>query len=228
MALGDSVTTGGPCGCTPFPQLYGRLLAQVRGVSAHVRNLGLNGQDSGGLLARLQDDGSPESAAVRDADIDLVTIGANDFADQHDNVTAGRCSDAPTGDCVQDDLASMRGNLARIIATIHRLRGGRPTAVLVTGYWNVFEDGSVARRSFPRPGVEATQRLTEVTNAAVRSAAQRTGTTYVDLYAPFNGPESHGDTTVLLGPDGDHPNAAGQALIARRLLAAGLPGLVDG
>ena len=100
--------------------------------------------------------------------------------------------------------------------------------MLVTGYWNVFEDGSVARRSFPRLGVEAAQRLTAVANAAIRSAARRAGTTYVDLYAPFNGPESHGDTTVLLGPDGDHPNAAGQALIARRLLAAGLPGLVDG
>lgn len=228
VALGDSVTTGGPCGCTPFPELYGRQLAQVRGMSTRVRNLGVNGEDSGGLLVRLEDAGSREHAAARAADIDLITIGANDFGDQHDNVTAGRCSDAVAGDCVQDDLATMRDNLARIIAAVHRLRRGQPTAVLVTGYWNVFEDGSVARRSFPALGIRATQRVTAAANAVIRSTAQRAGTTYVDLYAPFNGPESHGDTTVLLGPDGDHPNAAGQALIARRLVAAGLPGLVDG
>jgi lysophospholipase L1-like esterase len=100
--------------------------------------------------------------------------------------------------------------------------------VLVTGYWNVFEDGAVARDSFPDVGVRATRRLTRLANAAIQQDARATGATYVDLYAPFNGPVSRGDTTRLLAADGDHPNAAGQALIAQRLVAAGLPGLAEG
>ncbi len=227
-ALGDSVTSGGPCGCTPFPQLYGQDLAEARGVRTVTSNLGQGGLTSEQLLHELQDPGSAEAAAVREADIDLVTIGANDFADQHDNVTTGRCMTSASMACISDDLGSMRADVTAIIGLIHRLRGQRPTAVLVTGYWNVFEDGAVARSQFPHIGLQATRALTRLANDGIRAAAHQAGATYVDLYAPFNGPTTAGDPTGLLGPDGDHPNAAGQALIGKRLLAAGLPGLVEG
>ena len=228
-ALGDSVTSGGPCNCATFPQLYGQDIARVRGVRTATHNFGQDGLTSGGLLHQLQDTSSPEAAAVRQADIDLITIGANDFADQHDNVTEGRClgGDQNTA-CIGDDLGSMRANVTSIIQLIHRIRGHQPTAVLVTGYWNVFEDGAVARSRFPQLGLHATRVLTQLANSAIAAAAHQAGATYVDLYAPFKGPQTAGDPTGLLGPDGDHPNAAGQALIARRLLAAGLPGLAEG
>ena len=119
----------------------------------------------------------------------------------------------------------MERDIEQTISAIHRLRGGRRTAVLVTGYWNVFEDGAVARRDYPDVGVRATQRLTGLVNDGIRAAADRGGATYVDLSVPFDGPRTGGDPTRLLGPDGDHPNAAGQDLIAARLLAAGLPGM---
>ena len=228
VALGDSVTSGGPCDCTPFPQVYAATLSDVRGVSVGVDNLGQGGQDSGGLLDQLRDPRSPQTQAVRTGDIDLVTIGANDFSAKHGLVTAGRCSGDLGTDCVQDELGRLRTNLAAIVAAIHRLRAGRATAVLVTGYWNVFEDGAVARSSFPDRGVAATVALTRQANARIRGAATATGATYVDLYAPFHGPAADGETTKLLGDDGDHPNARGQVLIARRLVAAGLPGLVKG
>jgi lysophospholipase L1-like esterase len=228
VALGDSVASGGPCGCTPFPQLYGADLARDRGVQTHTVNLGADGQTSGDLLATLRDPGSAASRAVGRADVVLVTIGANDFLDRHDDVTTGKCLGGRDTACVADDLTSMVGNVTAIVGRIHRLREGRPTAVLVTGYWNVFEDGRVARRTFPALGVRATQRLTLLANAGIRKAADTAGGTYVDLFAPFNGPQARGDTTHLLASDGDHPNAAGQALIARRLVAAGLPGLVKG
>lgn len=228
VALGDSVASGGPCGCTPFPQRYGADLARDRGVATHTLNLGADGQTSGDLLATLEDPGSAASRAVGRADVVLVTIGANDFLDRHDDVTTGQCLGGRDIACVADDLASMVGNVTAVVDRIHRLRGGHPTAVLVTGYWNVFEDGQVARRTFPDIGVRATQRLTRLANAGIRKAADTAGATYVDLYAPFNGPVAGGDTTSLLASDGDHPNAAGQALIARRLVAAGLPGLVKG
>jgi lysophospholipase L1-like esterase len=227
-ALGDSVTSGGPCGCTPFPQRYGKEIAQVRGVRTSTQNLGVGGLDSQGLLAMLRNNSSPVRRAAGAADIDLVTIGANDFSDQHDNVTSGRCLGGVGTECVSDELASLQRNVAAVVSTIRRLRGHHPTAILVTGYWNVFEDGAVARRSFPRIGVRATKRLTVLANDEIRRAARRSGATYVDLYEPFDGPYTRGDPTRLLGPDGDHPNAAGQELIAKRLLAAGLSGLVTG
>ncbi|WP_458533910.1 SGNH/GDSL hydrolase family protein [Oryzihumus sp.] len=228
VALGDSVTSGGPCGCTPFPQLYARDLAQVRGVQASVQNFGVGGLDSGGLLSSLEDARSQVATAVRGADIVLLTIGANDFADQHGAVVDGRCLAGPGTNCVAQDLATMRRNVTAILAAVHRLRAHRPTTVLVTGYWNVFEDGAVARDSFTDLGVRATQVLTRMANESIRRDARQAGATYVDLYAPFNGPRSRGDTTRLLASDGDHPNAAGQSLIAERLVAAGLPGLVAG
>ena len=228
VALGDSVTSGGPCRCTPFPKRYGVEVAHVRGVRTSTQNLGVGGLDSQGLLAMLRDRSAPARRAVGEADIDLVTIGANDFSDQHDNVTSGRCLGGVGTECVSDELATLERNVAAVVSTIRELRGNRRTAVLVTGYWNVFEDGAVARRSFPRIGVRATNRLTMIANDEIRRGAHRSGATYVDLYQAFDGPPTRGDPTGLLGPDGDHPNAAGQELIAKRLLATGLPGLVEG
>ncbi len=228
VALGDSVTSGGPCGCTPFPELYAGALSDARGVVTTVENLGQDGQDSAGLLAELRDSSSKEAMSVRGADIDLVTIGANDFEAKRDEVTAGQCSGGLGTDCVADEVGLVGKNAAGIVAAIRTLRGGRPTAILVTGYWNVFEDGAVSAAAFPKAGVTASQVLTRETNAAIQRAVRSAGATYVDLYAPFHGPVSGGVTTNLLGADGDHPNAKGQQLIAQRLVAAGLPGLVAG
>jgi lysophospholipase L1-like esterase len=185
----------------------------------------VNGETSGELVDALRSPSSPETAAVQKADIDLVTIGANDFSGHYDSVTAGECLGDTRTECVTDELGRMERDIDQTIRAIHRLRGGRPTAVLVTGYWNVFKDGAVARRDYPDVGVRATQRLTGLVNDGVRAAADRAGATYVDLSVPFDGPRTGGDPTRLPGADGDHPNAAGQELIAARLLAAGLPGL---
>ena len=224
VALGDSVTSGAQCECTPFPQVYAQDVSRARGIPTTAQNFGANGLTSGQLLAQLRDPSSSEARAVPNADIVLVTIGANDFSDHHDQVTAGSC----TGDCLHDELSSMRSNVAAVLQRIHALRHGRPTAVLVTGYWNVFEDGEVARSSFPEPGVMATRELTLRANQEIRGAARACGATYVDLYRPFNGPASQGDITGLLASDGDHPDARGHQLIASALVAAGLPGLLGG
>ena len=50
----------------------------------------------------------------------------------------------------------------------------------------------------------------------------------MELFASFNGAAAEGNVTNLLAPDGDHPNAKGQALIANLLIEAGLPGLTAG
>lgn len=228
VALGDSVTSGARCGCMAFPSLYGKDLARARGTHVTVRNLGQGGQDSTGLLAQLRRPGSAQQSAVRRVDIVLVTIGANDFGDHHADVVTDRCALTARRSCVDGEMRELGRNMRALLARIHALRAGRPTAVLVTGYWNVFEDGNVARRAFSPAGFRATRRLTFQADAVLRSATVAEGATFVGLYAPFHGPAAHGDVTNLLASDGNHPDAAGQALIADRLLAAGLHGLVSG
>lgn len=223
VALGDSVPSGAACGCEPFPVVYGRRLAAHTGKRVSVTDAGVNGLDSSGLLGQVRDGGSHAARAVAAADVVLVTIGANDFGDRHDEVTEGRCARVAGGDCVSDELQRMSANVRKVLARVRALRAGQLTTVLVTGYWNVFEDGDVARGSFPDAGVAASVSLTRRTNTALSSAAAAGGATYVDLFAPFR--SSGTDITGLLASDGDHPSERGHDLIAGVLLAAGLPGL---
>ncbi len=228
LAVGDSVTTGSACKCTPFPQQYATLLTHARGVPTTVTNLGVNGLTAAGLLALVKDPKSAVRRALPNADIDLITIGANDFGDNYADITSASCRGPDRTDCVDDELAALRITMTQLIDEIHQVRSRRPTAILVSGYWNVFQDGQVAKDKFPTAGVQATKALTQRANTVLREVADADGATYVGLYTAFNGPAASGDITQLLAPDGDHPNARGHALIAQRLLAAGLPGLVRG
>jgi lysophospholipase L1-like esterase len=221
VALGDSVTSGAACDCSAFPEVYGGLLGQRTGSRVAVDNLGVGGLDSAGLLRQLDQAGS--AAAVAQADVVLLTIGANDFGDRHDQVTQGSCAGTASGDCVSDELDQLSGDLSRILARVRALRENRATTVLVTGYWNVYEDGEVARKAFPPDGVAATVELTHRVNAVVAAVTRSHGATYVDLFGPF---EQRGTAvTGLLAADGDHPNADGHRLIAQVLAQAGLPKL---
>jgi lysophospholipase L1-like esterase len=55
-------------------------------------------------------------------------------------------------------------------------------------------------------------------NAAICAAARAGHATCVDTYRPFLAGD--GEPDEYLSDDGDHPNAAGVALIVRRLVAA--------
>ena len=217
VALAGAVPAGAACGCDPFPVLYGRLLAHRTGHRVTVDDEGVNGLDTAGLVVQLR---QPAVArAVRRAGVVLVTIGANDFSDHHDDVTGGACGAA--GECVDDEVEAMRGGLAAALDRVRSLRDGRPTTVLVTGYWNVFEDGDVAVGASGAAGLQASLALTRRVNAAIRGTTASAGAAYVDLFPAFQ--SSGHDITGLLADDGDHPDASGHALIARILLRAGRP-----
>ncbi|GAA3114611.1 hypothetical protein GCM10010530_41450 [Kribbella aluminosa] len=213
MALGDSVTSGSNCNCSAFPQMYGDLLQDRSDTTVGVTNLGVGGLDSTGLLQTLDQPNSPTEVATASANVVLLTIGANDFGDHHDDVTSGQCS----ADCVADEFEQLTVNLGKILSRIHALRDNRPTTILMTGYWNVFEDGEVAARQYPASGRVASDQLTLRTNGAINSAAAADDATYVDIYTPF---KDSSNITSLLAADGDHPNAAGHSLIASVLLAS--------
>lgn len=219
VALGDSVPAGSACSCTPFPQAYGALLARRTGAPVTVTNEAVGGLDTAGVLAQLE---QPLVASdVRRADVVLVTIGANDFSGRHDDVVEDKCTADGDVGCVREELQTMRVRLDAILARIQALRSGRPTTLLVTGYWNVFEDKEVAEREFGADGLQASLDLTREVNAAIRAVSTTAGAHYVDLFAPFH-LDAPGDDT-LLAEDGDHPDAAGHRLIAETLLEAGLP-----
>ncbi len=207
VGLGDSVTAATACDCAGFLTLYGEQLQSRSNIKTTTQNFGSVGQATAGLLASLRADPNVKSA-VEQADIVVVTIGANDF---WYDPSCAKLS------CYSPQLTSLTSNLAAILSTIHTL--GRSATVLVTGYWEVWEDGAVGRArgaQFMTTGDE----LTHQVNAAIRSASARAGARFVDLYAPFHGPAGDQDDTALLAADGDHPSAAGHAVIARALLDA--------
>jgi len=214
VGLGDSVTAGSACRCTPFLDLYARTLASRTARTVQARNLGVPGQTSAGLLASLTLP-SAASTAVRRADVVTITIGANDL--DPEAITGGGCTGDP-GACYRDDIVGMARDVGRVLDRIRVLRGSRPTTLQVTGYWDVWQDGSVGRSNGFRY-VSAADILTRLTNAALAGVAAEHGASYVDLFVPFRGPIGSDDDTGLLAPDGDHPDARGHLLIATALAA---------
>jgi lysophospholipase L1-like esterase len=108
--------------------------------------------------------------------------------------------------------------LSSILAQISALHPDGGATLLVTGYWNVFLDGQVGC-SRGTTYVQASNALTLADNALIASVTAAHGDKYVDVYTPFKGDGTR-DDTALLAADGDHPNAAGHALIAGTLLQA--------
>jgi lysophospholipase L1-like esterase len=222
VALGDSVTSGYNCNCAAFPDQYAALLATRDSIRTQAANLGVPSLTSAGLLAQLADGSAANAgarAAVASADIVVVTIGANDFSDEHDPITAGACGGVNHTACTRDELATMSRTLSAVVGQIRILRDGAPTTIMLTGYWNVFEDGEVATNAFPEQGIAASVALTKEANAAIRTDALAENAIYVDLWPVFEGSNSNNNPTDLLASDGDHPHAAGHAAIAAQLLA---------
>lgn len=207
VVLGDSVPAGTGCGCDAFGPLLARRIGAARGVRQHAQD--------GQTAAELADDlsrGGSLASDLRAASVVTVTVGANDF-----DSSLADDADCRDSSCFGPDLTRLRATLHTLLGRLRALTPPR-ARVLVTGYWNVFLDGAVAREH--GPGYVATSdSLTRLVNSEIATAAGAAGATYVDLYRPFKG-DGDVDDTPLLAPDGDHPSAAGHALIARLLAQA--------
>jgi lysophospholipase L1-like esterase len=206
VTLGDSVPAGTNCECDPFPDLYARDL-RPPGVSVNDSEPGFTSAD-----VRRQLGDRTVRAALDDASIVLIMIGANDVADafDHDNTdTAGFQTAADT----------VERNVDAIVTTI---RGDRTPApvVLVLGYWNVVKDGAVGLAEYGATGERSAVQATRITNAALRRAATDSGARYVTTTPVFKGKSRNQDPTALLATDGDHPDAAGHQAIAQAVHAA--------
>ena len=212
--LGDSVPAGSSCNCPAFGDEYGQQIAATTRRSVTVNNLGTPRQTSEGLLASLSATGA--AAVVAGADIVTITIGANDFA--YSGYAPDSC---PTLSCYGPSLQQMRSAVDALLDRIAALRAGRPTAVRVTGYWDIWKDGAVGRAQGKQyDGVG--DALTSQVNASLHASALAHGAVYVDLFHAFRGLSGTDDDTSLLSSDGDHPNSSGHHQIAEALLRSGL------
>lgn len=217
VGIGDSVTSASVCGCTGFVESYAANLPAAAGGPAHAINLGTNGLTAVELRALMTTRG-PTAAGVAQGDILLVTIGANDLTPLLSLWQGSGCPAA----CYSPSVDAVGSDVAAILSAAKDLRGGRPTRVLVTDYWNVFADGDVAEARDGSAYVRWSDELTRALNSRICTVAQNAGATCVDLYAPFKGDGSL-NPTALLAADGDHPNAAGNQLISSALMAATPP-----
>jgi len=214
VGIGDSVTSATACECTGFVESYAAHLPTAAGGPAREVNLGTSGLTADGLRV-LMTEPSPTARRVAQGDILLVTIGANDLTPLISRWQASGCPVtcyAPAVDAVGSDLRD-------ILTAARDLRGNESTRILVTNYWNVFADGDIARASDGSAYLRWSDELTRAVNREICGIARNAGALCVDLYAPFKGDGSR-NPTGLLAADGDHPNAAGNQLIATTLLAA--------
>ncbi len=175
-----------------------------------VRNRGVNGSGTADLLRALRP-GSDTARRLSGAAIVTVTIGANDMAVPRQEWARDGC-----GRCFAKTAAVVRTNLAKILHLVRVDSRRSRVEILVTTYWNVFEEaavddlGETASAAYTKMADAATR----VTNAAIcGAAASQRGAACIDLYRPFKGNGSK-SVTRLLAADGDHPNGAGHRLIA--------------
>lgn len=221
VALGDSVTAGTNCDCTPFPDLYAHTLSSRHHIGTTVANDGVPGQTSTDLLRALTD--PAEATAIHHADVISITIGANDVTPMAEAVLTGSCGDP--GDelaCTRPALDTLGQHLQAALHQVRALRQGQRTAVLLTGYWNVYEDGTVADNDYTPAGRQHSAHLTDAVNNVIKAAAHHDNSTYIDLKAAFASNTAGPNPSNLLAGDGDHPNAAGHTVIAKALVAAGV------
>ncbi len=212
VGLGDSVPGALECppGCRSYVRVYGELASQALQAPVSVRNLATNDSlDSARLLSRVLHD-HPYREALAGADLITLTIGNND-----DPSGVWTC---PGDDaCSAAARAQTEQNIAAILREIASLRAGRPTAIRVTGYY----DMAIGDPGVPPQDQPLLARQLAAFNAMICEVAEANGALCVDLVPAFNGPDGTADAGDLLVDDHIHPSKAGQELIAAAVDATG-------
>jgi hypothetical protein len=212
VALGDSYTaapyvylTDVANGCLRSSGNYPALLAERLDVAKHVdvSCSGATSKDLAGRQDTFQQTVPPQLAAVtRDTDLVTVGIGGNDFGLFGSLV--GTCPiSGPQGRifapregvrCGQVDLRAASGDVRRIGTLITRdLRAihhkAPDAAVVLVGYPRILDPTRSCPKVLPvaRRDTIALNAVTRSLSQQMRSAAHRTGSVFVDLYAASEG-----------------------------------------
>jgi lysophospholipase L1-like esterase len=250
VALGDSYaagplipTTDLAGGCARSDHNYGHLLADALDVTdfVDVTCSGAKTRDLTHVQRPFGDARIPPQLRAVTADTSLVTltIGGNDldlFSTLVRTCTQLRSSDPQGAPCARR-LATQGPDLDGAVATISRnvaavlrtIRRAAPDAkVLLVGYLRLVpERGSCVGLPLAAGDYAEGRRISEALDRALRQAARRTGTTFVDMYAASAGhdicadtPWVNGNVTVREKALAYHPFASGMRADAREVLRA--------
>lgn len=214
VALGDSVPNASTCGCTGYVELLGARLSQVTGRPDVVHNDAIGGWTSSDVVNDVTSPGT--SADLRQADLVLVEIGANDF--DLDRVDDPSCLPADTSPCWSSTLSQLRSNLTLLVDTVRRVDQNPDVRIALIGYWNVTVDGVVGQQQGPQ-FVTGSDALTRTVNDTIAAVAAASNAIYVDAYTPLKGVNGDLDPTNQLLDDGDHPNQSGHELLMEAILS---------
>ncbi len=194
VTLGDSITRGARVGVLPAQTFSAGLQAALRerGVPAEVHNVGIGGERTDRALERLGRD-----VIAQRPQIVTVMYGTNDSTVDR----GGTASRLPEADYEQ--------NLRLIV---QRLRAAEIEVVLMTA--------PRFGHAYPRNGLDedANVRLARHLDRC-RAVARETGAPLVDHFAGWTTREESGQPVQAWTTDGCHPNAAGHADLAARMLA---------
>lgn len=214
VGFGDSVMAGAGCDCDDFLTQAADRLESTTGRTVDAINNSANGETSAEVLTGLRTDDAYRAEIGR-ADVVVLIIGANDLGPVLDSWVDDDCDRG----CYHPEVEAMGDRLSAILTLVDRAK--QPSApVFVLSYWNVFEDGDVGAADYDDGYLSWSDEVTRDANATICEAADLADATCVDLYKPFKGTDGTDDPTRLLADDGDHPNAAGTALIAAEVVAA--------
>lgn len=221
VAIGDSIPFGQHfCGgCQTFVDLYGQYVQRRIGVPVAVSNLSQDTEiNSSDLRRELLSDPSIRDA-VAAARIITVSIGHNDTpwnASTDPCHSGGYPNQTWTdyrGACVRHTVTLYRRNLTTVLATVHALRKGKPTLVLVT---NDYED-LIGDPAVPRSAYQITRKIVAAFAQTTCHVAKVEHAICIDTYRAFNGVHGLANPSSLLEPDHTHPNNTGHRLIASLL-----------
>ena len=130
VALGDSLSAGtGDLRAGGYPGRLQRLL-EARGRTTSLLNLAVPGAETNEVLARLSE--PSVRAAVRQANVILVSAGGNDLSHSLRPLTGGRAPVDP-----ERAREGARANLTAILATLRALNAAAP--IRLVGLYNPFD-----------------------------------------------------------------------------------------
>jgi lysophospholipase L1-like esterase len=214
VMFGDSWPFGAHCnGCTPYPDLYAEALDVE--TPTGFTNLTENGGTSDSLLTEIRSF-APYRDAIADADIIVISIGANDMEPAFTSYGADTCGPPKGLGCFRKVADAWGRNMDALLTEFDTLRAGRPTAVRVLTQANEADPDLTSM--FGEPFMtEQLPQVMEWQNQEFCRAAARHHDQCVDLRPVLNGPE-------LTVPVDVNTQDAMQA-VADALMTIGLPEL---
>jgi lysophospholipase L1-like esterase len=236
VILGDSIAVPEVgCGaCLGFDEQYATHLETQTGRAVDLRNEAVPGDRIESLQTML-DMNTAIQAAIAKADIVVVSIGYNNGPPwEPDDPCHGplveRDADlipailAMTPECINETIDMYRGELDSVYGRIEALAAGRPQVRITFGVFDNIRDNPGTDGTLPHVSLEDMQPALELFvsifdrwNAMDCEVATAHGFVCADLRHAFNGPDGNGSVGPYTAPDWLHPNAAGQAVMARLL-----------